>query len=222
MHVCVAFRSGPLDCPLLAYCLQSSHCRPAGAVGASRALLRLAGWCEQGGRGAGNRHSLPAQLAKWLVACRLSSLLSPLAPSPRSPTYTPLTHRGVVPFRARVSSCCPRRARVLCSQKSPAFEAVLGDVPSLPFVLVVCAGPEWVGDAQAASRRTGIPVMLVDPLRGGEGHDITRPRVREDELRWLLCSRYSRAPVTTTLVSPEFPEFLCIEGGNPREERREF
>ena len=58
--------------------------------------------------------------------------------------------------------------------QGPLFDAA----PEEPFVLVVCAGPAWEGDAKAAARCVGVPVLLVDPLRGGEQHDITRPDVR--------------------------------------------
>ncbi|KAL3927322.1 MAG: hypothetical protein SGPRY_002874 [Prymnesium sp.] len=69
----------------------------------------------------------------------------------------------------------------------PSPGARLTDVPPRPFVLIICAGPVWDGDAGAASRQTGIPVLLVDPLRGGTAHDISLAGVRQ-ELRGL-CSR---------------------------------
>lgn len=64
-----------------------------------------------------------------------------------------------------------------CAQDTAAPAICLMDVPSRPFVLVVCAGPAWTGDMAAASREVGVPVLLVDPLRGGADHDITRAMV---------------------------------------------
>ena len=74
-----------------------------------------------------------------------------------------------------------------CSQDTADPAIVWPDVPQGPFVLVVCAGPEWTGDMEAASREVGAPVFLIDPLRGGGAHDITRAAVEAALV--VLCGR---------------------------------
>lgn len=54
-------------------------------------------------------------------------------------------------------------------------------------MLFVCAGPLWDGDVEAAARGVGVSVFAIDPLRAGEGHDVTRDVVL-GELR-TLCLR---------------------------------
>ena len=58
------------------------------------------------------------------------------------------------------------------------MSSVLGDIPPRPFVLVVCAGPVWEGDAESASRETGVPVFLDDRVhreRSGNRRLLSRP-----------------------------------------------
>lgn len=76
-------------------------------------------------------------------------------------------------------------------------------IPWGPFVLFVCAGPLWEGNVEAAAASMGVPVLAVDPLRGGDGHNITRSAVLE-ALRGL-CARPVHADVPCVVAAHMAP-----------------